>query len=173
MPTQVLHGEPGYKVSGFRDEFLERRRQTVEAMRPELRKLVVGLLRAFEQAADMVPGVELHRLRVEETILTKDGKMVLTLSLMGLSKGVRAGDMYHVDELVGEFFEGGERWSLVSYEIGQFVSALVNQFVFIQKRNEAFRPGRVSFGEPRWVEGHTVFDVAYGGEPLGVKNAGW
>ncbi len=171
--AQVLHGEPGHKVSGFRDEFLERRRQTVEAMRPELRRLVVGLLKAFEQSADMVPGVELHKLRVEETVLTKDGKMVLTLSLMGLSQGVRPGDMYYVDDLIGEFFEGDERWSLVSYEVGQFVSALVNQFAFIRKRDEGFQPGRVTFGEPRWVDGHTVFDMRYQGEPLGVKNAGW
>lgn len=170
--TQVLAGEPRHKTSEFRDEFLERRRQTVEEMRPQLRGLVVGLLKAFEQAADMRPGIELHRLRVEETVLTKDGKMVLTLSLMGLAADVKP-DMYYVDDLVGEFFEGQERWSLVSFEVGQFVSALVNQFAFIRKRDGGFQPGQVAFGAPRWVDGHTVFDVAYQGQPLGLKSAGW
>jgi hypothetical protein len=170
--TQVLHSEPQHKKSEFRDEFLERRRQTVQDMRPQLRGLVVGLLKAFEQAAEMRLGIELHKLRVEETVLTKDGKMVLTLSLMGLSQDVKP-DMYYVDDLVGEFFEGRERWSLVSYEVGQFVSALVNQFAFVRKRDAGFQPGQIAFGTPRWVDGHTVFDVTYQGQPLGLKSAGW
>jgi hypothetical protein len=171
--TQVLAGEPRHKTSEFRDEFLERRRQTVQDMRPQLRGLVAGLLRAFEQVADSIPGVDLSKLRVEDTTLTKDGKMTIAVSTMGLGSGVKPGDLYYVDDLVGEMFEGKERWSLVSYEVGQFISALVNQFAFIRKRDESFQPSQVTFGEPRWSDGLTVFDVRYAGKPLGLKSAGW
>jgi hypothetical protein len=170
--TQVLASEPGYKKAEFRSEFLERRRDTIDAMRPQLRRLIVGLMRLFEEVVDREPEVDLTKLRVEETILTKDGKMVLTISKMGLLKGVRD-DIYHVDELVGEMFEGDEQWRAVSGEVAQFVSALVNQFAFIRKRNENFQPGKVAFGECSWNQGHAVFDLTYDGQPMGLKSAGW
>lgn len=170
--TQVLASEPGYKKREFRTEFLQRRFDTIESMRPQLRKLIVGLMKLFEECQEREPSIDLTKLRVEETILTKDGKMVLTISTLGLLKGVKD-DIYGVDELVGELFEGDEMWAAVSGETAQFVSALVNQFAFIKKRNDNFQPSKVTFGECSWNQGHAVFDLLYDGRPMGLQNAGW
>ena len=70
-------------------------------------------------------------------------------------------------------FDGDAVWESVSGEVAQFVSALVNQFAFIKKRQETFPLDKVTFEDLRWNGGHAVFSLRCNGQPMGVKNAGW
>jgi hypothetical protein len=173
MPEyQILNSEPGYKVRGFRDEFLERRRMTIDAMRPQLRILISGLLSTIESLKIDDPLIDMNRVRIEETKWTKDGQLVLSLSTLGLLEDIKP-DRYYVDELVGELVERDDHFRPVSGEVGQFISAMIDQFGFIKKNNDAFDPTKVEFTQMHWNQGRLVFNLEYDGKPMSPQEARW
>lgn len=172
MPNQILHSEPNYKVKGFRDEFLERRRSTIDAMRPQLRNLIVGLLSTIESLKIDDPSIDMNRVRVEETKWTKDGQLVLGLSTLGLLEDVKP-DRYYVDELVAELVEKDDHLRPISGEVAQFISAMIDQFGFIKKNNVSFDLSKVTFSQMHWNQKRLVFNLEYNGRPMSPQEARW
>lgn len=162
----VLHDEPRHKVVDFATEILERRRTVIQEMRPQLSALIEGLLKAFSAMKQKDPLLDLARLRVEEVKWTKDGRLALWLSTMGLLDSITS-DRYYIDNLVAELVDKDQHMNPCSGEIAQFMSAMIDQFGFYKKHNVDFDLTEVRFSEMRWIDGRLVFDMTYRGEPFG------
>jgi hypothetical protein len=145
---------------------------TIEAMRPELTKLGAGLLRALDAFKQDDPFLDLGLVRIEETKWTKEGKLILSFSTLGLLNDIRP-DRYYIDNLVADLIERDQHMNPCSGELAQFISAMVDQFGFIKKNNVALDLGQLSFQEMRWIDQHLVFNIQYRGEPYTPKEARW
>jgi hypothetical protein len=168
----VLDSEPRHKVEDFVKEMLGRRKAVIEDMRPALQELIVGLLTTIEGMKERDPLIDLGRVRVEETKWTKDGRLVLWLSTLGLLDSI-VSDRYYIDDLVAELVDKNDHVKETSGEVAQFISAMIDQFAFIKKHDIETDLTKITFENMKWVDQRLVFDIKYNGEPFSPKEARW
>lgn len=169
---QVLSEEPGHKVRSFTDELLERRKAVIKDMKAQLIALGGGMLKALAAMKDDDPFIDMETLRFEETKWTKDGKLVIWITTLGVPTGEKT-DRYYVDNIVADLIEKDEHMNPVSGELAQFMSALIDQFGFMKKQHGHLDLDKITFAEMHWVDDRLVFSINYNGAPLTPREARW
>jgi hypothetical protein len=169
---QVLHQEPRHRVDEFVDEVVERRKATIDAMRPALESLVRNFCDQFESLKQAAPALHMRGVVFAETKWSKEGRLVVEFGY-DPQKDHDLGPRYHVDELVREIVEKNGKLVVLFDELSQFVGMMVDQFMLLKKTHLAIDLTAITFDDMRWLNQALIFDINLHGKPFVPREARW
>lgn len=169
---EVLHQEPRHLVTSLADEIKERRRLTIQSMRPALQALIVGLCDYLEGMKDDIPHLEYDRVVLAETRWMKDGRFIFEF---GYQRRMPAdlGERLHVDDLLTDIVKRNSRLAPLFDEFSRFLAALVDQFSALKKSHLHVSLDKITFTNPRGLDKDLIFDIKLDGKAFGPKEVRW
>lgn len=169
---EVLHQESRYKVTSFADEIKDRRRLTIQSMRPALQALLVGLCDYLEGMKDDIAALEYDRVVLAQSIWTPDGRFVIEFGYQPRqSADPNARD--HVDELILDIVRHNSRLLPLFDEFARFCAALVDQFSALKKTHTHVNLDKITFTNPRGLDKDLIFDLKHEGKPFSHREVRW